>query len=329
VYDKLCCFYSCRIARHLLPQALLDLDDRFGAFFPRSFYRYNMLSGTALLPSEHEAIQSLLERCDVVIVDPPFSAPIEALAVTLSHIRRRNSNVKLLLLFPYFQEKAVLQAMPDLHMLGYRVQYSHKNYSNESTPVRIFTNIPLQRIPSPQEAGYTLCLHCNDWMFHTNTHCKLCNKCTSIGGVARLHCRKCNTCVKIGSQHCLSCASCHPKNTPCPPKSRCTVCASVHHRRQACPRFKLIVQTALAPWAVPLDPPQKKRKVARRAGKPRAVARGVGKRQCSFIFAHVCSSFALLKCRLRVREHVPGSLRGSASRCVRTRMGGACAFDGV
>jgi hypothetical protein len=284
-----------------LPQALLDLDDRFGAFFPRSFYRYNMLSGTAMVPCERDCIQALLDTCDVIIVDPPFSAPVEALAVTLSHIRRHNTNVKILLLFPYFQEKCVLQAMPDLHMLDYRVQYSHKNYSNDSTPVRIFTNIPLPRIPSPQEAGYLLCLDCNDWMFHTNTHCKLCNKCTSVGGTPRRHCLKCNTCVKIGSHHCRSCSTCHPKNTPCPPQSRCTVCASLDHRRHACPQFKEIVKTALAPWAFPVDPAQTKRNVVRRAGKARAAARAICKPQRSFVSADFYSSLALLKCRWRSR----------------------------
>jgi hypothetical protein len=55
----------------------LDLDHRFGAFFPRSYFRYNMLTGLAMLPSDQDGVQALLQRCDLVIVDPPFSAPLE------------------------------------------------------------------------------------------------------------------------------------------------------------------------------------------------------------------------------------------------------------
>jgi hypothetical protein len=274
------------------------MDHRFGAFFPRSFYRYNMLTGMAMLPGERDAVQTVLKRCDLIIIDPPFSAPLQALAATLLHIQQSNAAVKLMLLFPYFEQKNVAQAMPHLHMLDYRVKYAHKNYNGEGTPVRIFTNIPLPRVPSPQEAGYTLCLDCNDWMFHTNKHCKYCNRCTSVGGVQRQHCFECNTCVKPRSFHCNLCASCHPKNTPCPSAPRCTICASVHHRRHACPQFKATVEAALQPWTIPLH---QRHKVASKASR-RDVARALSKRRSSFILARIWSPFALLKYRWRSRQ---------------------------
>ena len=267
-----------------------------------------------MLPSDQDGVQELLQRCDLIIVDPPFSAPLEvpaplhalkkcdtlqALAATLSRISAR---VKIMLLFPYFEQQRVIEAMPYLHMLDYRVRYNHKNYAGQDSPVRIFTNIPLPRVPSPQEAGYLLCLHCNDWMFHTNSHCQHCNSCTSVGGVARRHCFDCGACVKAGSLHCSACSSCHPKHAPCPPASRCTVCASLRHRRHSCPKFKEIVEEALQPWAIPL-PPCAPAKVAGRGGQKPCVTRGVCKRRPRvFISAHVLSRVAVLKYRWRSRR---------------------------
>ncbi len=264
-----------------------------------------MLTGLAILACEQDDVQELLQRCDLIIVDPPFSAPLEALATTLSHIQRTSTHVKIMLLFPYFEQQRVAEAMPYLHMLDYRVRYHHKNYAGEDTPVRIFTNIPLPRVPSPQEAGYLLCLHCNDWMFHKNVHCEYCNRCTSVGGVNRHHCFGCNACVKVGLVHCHACASCHPKNAPCPSTSRCTVCGSLHHRRHACPKFKEIIKTALQPWAIPLPDYalHASSKVSSRRGGIRCVARSVCKRRPQvFIFAHVLSRVALLKYRWRNRR---------------------------
>jgi hypothetical protein len=304
VYQNFLALFTFRsLTRQLLSQALLDMDGRFGAFFPRSFHLYNMLTGMSLLPGQDDTIQQLLKRCDLIIVDPPFSAPLQALAATLCHVQLLNPSVRLMLLFPYFEQKNVAQAMPLLHMLDYRVKYcNHKNYKGEDSPVRIFTNIPLPRVPSPQEAGYLLCLHCNDWMFHTNTHCKHCNRCTSVGGVLRQHCLECNTCVKLGSTHCRSCSSCHPKDTPCPPASRCTVCASPHHRRLACPKFQDFVKTALKPWAIPSLCPPPASEVSRHAKQRRAVTRSVCKRPHRFIFAHIMSRPALLNYHWRSRR---------------------------
>ena len=258
-----------------------------------------------MLPCQDAAIQKLLQRCDLIIVDPPFSAPLQALAVTLSRIQRLNTKVKLMLLFPYFEQKSVAQALPLLHMLDYRVKYcNHKNYKGEDTPVRIFTDIPLPRVPSPQEAGYVLCLVCNDWMFHTNSHCKHCNRCTSVGGVKRQHCVACNSCVKEGSLHCRSCTTCHPKNTPCPSAPRCTACASPHHRRHACPKFKELVSTALQPWSIPSPRLNSASNVSRRAKQMSPVARVVCKRPRVFIFAHVFLRPALMNYRWRHRRSV-------------------------
>jgi hypothetical protein len=294
----ICCF-----TRPMLPQTLLDMDNRFGAFFPRSFYLYNMLTGMAMLPGQQAAVRAALQRCDLIIVDPPFSAPLQALAETLLHIQRSNAAVKILLLLPYYEQQHVTRAMPHLHMLDYRVMYSHKNFNGASTPVRIFTNIPLTKVPSPQEAGYKLCLDCNDWMYQTNSHCKHCNRCTSVGGVPRRHCFECNACVKLGSLHCELCASCHPNRTPCPSASRCTVCASTSHRRHACPLFKEIVDTALRPWVIqaPLQRDAAS-KVASHTRYVRGVSSAVSKRPAVFIFAHTRSPVALLKYRWRSRR---------------------------
>jgi len=172
---------------HNSSQVLLDLDDRFGVFFPHSFFNYSMLAGTAMLPCDHEVVLRHLDQCNIIIVDPQFCptfygtlhpAPMQLLATTLYNIMLRNSEVGILLILPQFLQAVALQAMPYLQMLEYRVRTSLMG-GNES--FRIFTNFSLLRIPSPQEAGYLLCLECNDWMAFDKTHCKLCNKCHSQG----------------------------------------------------------------------------------------------------------------------------------------------------
>lgn len=47
------------------------------------------------------------------------------------------------------------------------------------SPVRIFTNIPLDKFLLPKEEGYWLCKDCMKWSSKENKHCPYCSFCTS------------------------------------------------------------------------------------------------------------------------------------------------------
>lgn len=47
------------------------------------------------------------------------------------------------------------------------------------SPVRIFTNIPLNKLILPSNEGYRYCDICEYWVSEENQHCPQCNKCTS------------------------------------------------------------------------------------------------------------------------------------------------------
>jgi hypothetical protein len=111
------------------------------------------------------------------------------LAPVLEIILKTCPSCDVLLLAPYYLRQDVLSRFSSFYMLAYKVAYSHPSLGTPSvypsraeTPVRIFTNIPLPRVPSPQEAGYFLCLECNDWVSYTTKHCSQCNRCISADG---------------------------------------------------------------------------------------------------------------------------------------------------
>jgi hypothetical protein len=106
------------------------------------------------------------------------------LAPVLENILKAYPFCAVLFLAPYYVRQDILSRFSSFNMLAYKVAYCHPSVypSRAETPVRIFTNIPLPRVPSPQEAGYLLCLQCNDWMSYTTKHCSQCNRCTSADG---------------------------------------------------------------------------------------------------------------------------------------------------
>lgn len=120
-------------------------------------------------------------------------------------------------IFPYFMETYVQQAMPEMQMVAYRVNYTnHRSYHaatskggrKQGSPIRIFTNIPLGQIPLPASEGYVQCVPCERWTFAGETHCAKCRDCPSKNGAAYVHCAKCATCVKPNYKHCDRCARC-------------------------------------------------------------------------------------------------------------------------
>ncbi len=119
-----------------------------------------------------------------VILESICMSSFLELAPVLENILKAHPLCAVLLLAPYYLRQGILSRFSSFVMLAYKVAYCHTSVypSRAETPVRIFTTIPLPKVPSPQEAGYLLCLQCNDWISYTTKHCSQCNRCTSADG---------------------------------------------------------------------------------------------------------------------------------------------------
>ena len=128
-------------------------------------------------------IQSF-ERHDFIIVDTHLALPSFTDFLRLPDLNSKICHV--IVLACYYQQHCLSGHNESWRMLDYRVAYTNEMtypYRVE-TPVRIFTTIPLPLVPSPQEAGYTMCLDCNMWIFYdTMSHCSECHKCSSFDGI--------------------------------------------------------------------------------------------------------------------------------------------------
>ena len=98
--------------------------------------------------------------------------------------------VKLKLIFPYRQG----HAQAGKRKLG--------------SPVRIFTNLPLNQIILDNLDNYRLCQTCNIYVSLTNRHCQECSSCTGKNGGLYKHCYECSRCVKHSWEHCITCQRC-------------------------------------------------------------------------------------------------------------------------
>lgn len=223
-----------------MSKLLLDIDSRYlGLYSPREFVWCNMMnfhffSPQTSLPTFREFIRSSNSNLAIVI-DPPFGARPELLLNTLNAISRtitqlglRLVHPKVLWVWPYFLERKLLEAVdsvpssPKLKMSDYRVCYlNHKEYSGDTggrklgSPVRLFTNHPLSRLPVPRETGYKLCSSCNFFVAETNVHCAKCGVCSSKDGRPYVHCDDCSRCVKETYNHCQLCSRCHLPSFQC------------------------------------------------------------------------------------------------------------------
>lgn len=150
------------------------------------------------------------ERFDsaLVIIDPPFGALLGALAKTLKKLTN-HGNWNRLLVFPYFNESQVNLHLPSLAMCDLAVRYrNQRKMKNDSSPVRIFTDIPLNEIPLPGPT-YKYCIKCVRWVHSVNVHCAECGTCPSKNHAATRHCFVCQRCVKQTWDHCIKCKRCH------------------------------------------------------------------------------------------------------------------------
>lgn len=89
-------------------------------------------------------------------MDPPFGGRTEPLAHTIKLIGEQysqlnNKKLPIFWIFPYFMEPQILNSLPELAMLDYKVGYDNHPLFQDGpkgrklgSPVRIFTNISLR-----------------------------------------------------------------------------------------------------------------------------------------------------------------------------------------
>ncbi|XP_060044244.1 rRNA N6-adenosine-methyltransferase ZCCHC4 isoform X2 [Erinaceus europaeus] len=122
--------------------------------------------------------------------------------------------------------------------------YKHGKTGRKQSPVRIFTNIPPNKITLPMEEGYRFCPLCQRYVSLENQHCEYCNSCTSKDGRKWNHCFLCRKCVKPSWMHCSNCNCCALPNHSCrSPKDGCFICGELGHKRSTCPNISASQKT--------------------------------------------------------------------------------------
>lgn len=105
-----------------------------------------------------------------------------------------------------------------------QIEYTnHKKFLNKTkdgrkftSPIRFFTNLPLQTIDLSNDSNYKMCNKCKFYVSTSNNHCHKCGECTSKNGMTYKHCDLCKRCVKPTFFHCKTCGRCsQQKNHVC------------------------------------------------------------------------------------------------------------------
>ncbi|XP_074659207.1 rRNA N(6)-adenosine-methyltransferase ZCCHC4-like [Tubulanus polymorphus] len=230
---------------------LLDMDHRFLQFFPPTqFCRYNVFNGHFFDGEDSVATyqQFLAEKELVVLIDPPFGGRIDVLSSTVRKIEadwrkqaQCDSEVLSLMLFcPYFMEPRILESLPAIKMLDFKVDYTnhatfHQTGNKNGSVVRVFTNISPRKIVIDLE-GYRYCKKCKRSVYDENQHCNTCKSCTSKDGGRYIHCKRCKRCVKEKFIHCNQCVQCKPIDHKCGSNTtRCFICGENGHKVKDCP----------------------------------------------------------------------------------------------
>ncbi|XP_066892430.1 rRNA N6-adenosine-methyltransferase ZCCHC4 isoform X4 [Kogia breviceps] len=234
--------------------------ERYSQFYMEdSFCHYNMFNhhffdGKAALEVCRTFLQKDKGEGVIMVTDPPFGGLVEPLAVTFKKLiamwkegqSQDNSHKELPIfwIFPYFFESRICQFFPSFCMLDYQVDYDnhalykHGKTGRKQSPVRIFTNIPPNKIILPIEEGYRFCPLCQRYVSLENQHCEHCNSCTSKDGRKWNHCFLCKKCVKPSWIHCNICNHCALPDHSCnSPKHGCFICGELDHKRSTCPNI--------------------------------------------------------------------------------------------
>ncbi|XP_055444153.1 rRNA N6-adenosine-methyltransferase ZCCHC4 isoform X5 [Bubalus kerabau] len=129
--------------------------------------------------------------------------------------------------------------------------YKHGKTGRKQSPVRIFTNIPPNKVILPIEEGYRFCPLCQRYVSLENQHCEHCNSCTSKDGRKWNHCFLCKKCVKPSWIHCSICNHCALPDHSCKgPKDGCFICGELDHKRSACPNISTSKKVNKSKWVV-------------------------------------------------------------------------------
>ncbi|XP_067626614.1 rRNA N6-adenosine-methyltransferase ZCCHC4 [Eurosta solidaginis] len=232
--NKVVCIGAPRLHAHLrntchyVKSFLLDFDYRMFHFYDDCFAWYNMCNNHFFDDAQRQEFDEFL-MCTptehiMIFTDPPFGCRTELIAGTLRQITRLYNAINQLphqplaifWIFPYFSEHHVQQEMPHMRMCDYKVNYTnHTSYTNVGekgrklgSPVRVFTNIPLELLHLPIEEEYKYCASCQRYTALENRHCVKCNMCPSKNGSTYQHCDLCGCCVKPNYVHCKTCRRC-------------------------------------------------------------------------------------------------------------------------
>ncbi|XP_013373515.1 PREDICTED: zinc finger CCHC domain-containing protein 4 isoform X2 [Chinchilla lanigera] len=243
-----------------LKSLLLDIDFRYSQFYMEdSFCHYNMFNhhffdGKPALEVCRAFLQEDKGEGVIMVTDPPFGGLVEPLAVTFKKlIDDSHQEMPIFWIFPYFFEARICQFFPSFCMLDYQVDYDnhalykHGKTGRKQSPVRIFTNIPPNKIPLPTEEGYRFCPLCQRYVSLENQHCEHCNSCTSKDGRKWKHCFLCKKCVKPSWIHCSFCNRCAVAHHSCDgPKDGCFICGERDHKRSSCPNISTLRKASKA-----------------------------------------------------------------------------------
>ncbi|KOX67472.1 Zinc finger CCHC domain-containing protein 4 [Melipona quadrifasciata] len=248
---------------------LLDFDGRFHNFLgPLSYCWYNLLNNHFFNESAIHVFKDFLTqnggKDTYLICDPPFGSRVEPMSWTIkrisdlykkwNNIENEEDSLKIMFIFPYFMESIMKQksnppgvsgGLKDLEMTDYKVSYDNhplfitgSNATKSPSPIRIFTNVPLNLVELPKSNGYRYCKICQKWVAKENKHCKKCQECTSKNGLTYKHCNICKRCVKPYWKHCETCKRCVVMKHLCGQKpkvtGKCFECNEPGHTEKEC-----------------------------------------------------------------------------------------------
>uniref|UniRef100_A0A034VWI4 Zinc finger CCHC domain-containing protein 4 n=1 Tax=Bactrocera dorsalis TaxID=27457 RepID=A0A034VWI4_BACDO len=208
---------------------LLDFDHRLFFFYDdKNFAWYNMCNNHFFDKQQSLIFEKFL-KCTpkeklLIFTDPPFGCRTEPIAGTLRQLTHTfnlmnnlpHQPLPIFWIFPYFSEHYIQQEMPHMRMCDYKVNYTnHSAYTNVGekcrklgSPVRVFTNVPLELLHLPVEEEYKYCALCQRYTALENRHCAKCGNCPAKNGSTYRHCERCGCCVKPNYVHCKNCRRC-------------------------------------------------------------------------------------------------------------------------
>ncbi|XP_073845805.1 rRNA N(6)-adenosine-methyltransferase ZCCHC4 [Musca autumnalis] len=268
--SKIICMGAPRLHCHIsskpsidIKSYLLDLDHRFIYFYDdSSFGWYNMCNNHFFDELQKQEFFKFL-KCQsderlLIFTDPPFGCRTELIGSTLHKITRLYNKINQLpyqplpifWIFPYFLAQYIQKVVPSLQMSDYKINYTnHDSYTDigklarkQGSPVRLFTNVPLEIVKLPVKEQYKYCSKCQKYTALENRHCDVCQSCPSKNGSTYVHCNQCGMCVKPSYVHCRNCRRCTQKEDhnciEYQKHQTCYICRAVGHTEEKCSFWK-------------------------------------------------------------------------------------------